>query len=110
MQFRRFFVAACDAGNAEMAVLMWCYRLQTEYAHYRTIADEAYRLLTEMRERGILSQSQAGQLCEWLDLFDEVCFAWLLLWQFFNRLFEMSFSLLFSYSENPMTLELSCLR
>jgi len=51
----------------------WRCRLQTECAHYRTIADEAYRLLTDMRDRGILSQSQAGQLCDWLELVDEVC-------------------------------------
>jgi len=47
-------------------------RLQTECAHFRTIADEAYRLLTDMRDRDILSKSQAVQLCDWLDLVDEV--------------------------------------
>jgi len=50
-----------------------CCRLQTECAHYRTISDEAYRLLTDMRDRDVLSQSQAGQLCDWLELVDEVC-------------------------------------
>ena len=50
----------------------WHCRLQTECAHYRTVADEAYRLLTDMRDRGILSQSQTGQLCDWLELVDEV--------------------------------------
>jgi len=55
-------------------VILCHYRMQTECAHYRTIADEAYRLLTDMRDRNILSQSQAGQLCDWLELVDEVCF------------------------------------
>ena len=57
-------------------VLCRC-RLQTECAHYRTIADEAYRLLTDMRSRNVLSHSQTGQLYDWLELVDEVCFEWL---------------------------------
>lgn len=50
-----------------------CCRLQTECAHYRSVSDEAYRLLTDVRGRDILSQSLASQLCDWLDLVEEVC-------------------------------------
>jgi len=61
-------------------VVILCHcRVQTECAHYRTIADEAYRLLTDLRDRNILSQSQSGQLCDWLELVDEVCFGLFLL-------------------------------
>jgi len=59
-------------------IVFCCGRLQTECAHYRTIADEAYRLLTDMRDRGILSHSQSGQLFDWLELVDEVWFSQLL--------------------------------
>jgi len=60
-------------------VVLCCCRLQTECAHFRTIADEAYRLLTDMRDRDVLSRSQAGQLCDWLELVDEVCIVCLLM-------------------------------
>jgi len=76
---RLFYIdvaSVCDATSIEIAssiTLCHC-RLRTDCAHYRTIADEAYRLLTDMRDRDALSQSQAGQLCDWLELVEEVCF------------------------------------
>ena len=39
------------------------------------LADEAYRLLINMRDKNSLSHSLAGQLCDWLELVDEVRFS-----------------------------------
>lgn len=87
-----------ETRNADTAsnVVFCCVRLQMECDHYRTIADEAYRLLLNMRDRGLLSQSQAGQLCDWLELVDEVCTSAVLL-----DLLEFSFSLSFTYNNTP---------
>lgn len=37
------------------------------------IAEEAYRQLTEIQHRDILSKSQDVRLKDWLDLMEEVC-------------------------------------
>ena len=58
-------------------------RLEAECAHYRMIADEAYKQLMEIQGRDILSQSLDTQLQDWMELMEEVgltftlfCFAW----------------------------------
>ena len=47
-------------------------RLQTECSHYRTIAEEAYKQLTEILSRDVLSQSLNVRLSDWLELMEEV--------------------------------------
>ncbi|XP_013410614.1 kinesin-like protein KIF27 isoform X2 [Lingula anatina] len=47
-------------------------KLQTECSHYRMIAEEAYRQLTDIQERDILSRSQQFKLRDWLDLMEEI--------------------------------------
>ncbi|XP_048780280.1 kinesin-like protein KIF27 isoform X2 [Ostrea edulis] len=47
-------------------------RLQTECSHYKMIAEEAYRQLTEIQHRDILSKSQDVRLKDWLDLMEEI--------------------------------------
>ncbi len=47
-------------------------RLQTECSHYRTIAEEAYKHLTEILQRDVLSQSLNVRLTDWLELMEEV--------------------------------------
>jgi len=75
-----FLYIFCEIRNTEMANgVVFCHgRLQTACDHYRAIADEAYHLLTDVGNRGVLSQSQAGQLGDWLELVEEVCCSLLL--------------------------------
>ena len=47
-------------------------RIQTECSHYRMIADEAYKHLTDIQQRDILTQSLDGKLGDWLQLMEEV--------------------------------------
>ncbi|KAK7099081.1 hypothetical protein V1264_003272 [Littorina saxatilis] len=47
-------------------------RLETECAHYRMIADEAYKQLTEIQGRDILSKSLDVRLRDWLELMEEI--------------------------------------
>lgn len=67
------FLRVCMTGSLKYIVLLFVYwRVQTECSHYSMLADEAYRLLIQMRDRDALSQSLAVQLCDWLELVDEV--------------------------------------
>ncbi|KAK7479550.1 hypothetical protein BaRGS_00029187 [Batillaria attramentaria] len=47
-------------------------RLETECSHYRMIADEAYKQLTEIQGRDILSKSLDVRLKDWLELMEEI--------------------------------------
>ncbi|XP_074659817.1 kinesin-like protein KIF27 [Tubulanus polymorphus] len=47
-------------------------RLQTECEHYRVVAEEAYKQLTDILNRELLSKSQTGRLRDWMDLMDEL--------------------------------------
>ncbi|KAK6191693.1 hypothetical protein SNE40_003312 [Patella caerulea] len=47
-------------------------RLQTECAHYRMIAEEAYKQLMEIQDRDILTKSQDFRLKDWLELMEEI--------------------------------------
>ncbi|XP_076451061.1 kinesin-like protein KIF27 [Babylonia areolata] len=47
-------------------------RLETECAHYRMIADEAYKQLTEIQGRDLLSKSLDVRLRDWLELMEEI--------------------------------------
>ena len=49
-------------------------RLQTECSHYRTIAEEAYKHLTDILQRDVLSQSMNVRLTDWLELMEEVSY------------------------------------
>ena len=49
------------------------FRLQTECSHYRTIAEEAYKHLTDILNKDVLSQSMNVRLTDWLELMEEVC-------------------------------------
>ncbi|KAJ8298888.1 hypothetical protein KUTeg_022948 [Tegillarca granosa] len=47
-------------------------KLQTECAHYKMIAEEAYKQFIMIQQKDILSQSQDGRLKEWLELMEEI--------------------------------------
>ncbi|KAL5007225.1 hypothetical protein ScPMuIL_016031 [Solemya velum] len=47
-------------------------KLQTECAHYKMIAEEAYKQLIQIQEKDMLSRSQNVRLKDWLDLMEEV--------------------------------------
>ena len=48
------------------------FRLQTELSHYQMLSEQAYVQLTEIRDKQVLSQSQAVRLCDWMELVEEV--------------------------------------
>ncbi|KAL8561687.1 hypothetical protein ACOMHN_054984 [Nucella lapillus] len=47
-------------------------RLETECAHYRMIADEAFKQLVEIQGRDVLSKSLDVRLRDWLELMEEI--------------------------------------
>ena len=59
------FIVNC--GLVEMS------RLQTECSHYRMVAEEAYKHITDIQGKDVLSRSQELRLKDWLELLEEVC-------------------------------------
>ena len=57
-----------------MSIYFNYVRLQTECSHYRTIAEEAYKHLTDILQRDVLSQSMNVRLTDWLELMEEVIY------------------------------------
>lgn len=47
-------------------------RLELECSHYRMIADEAYKQLSEIKDRDMMSRSQVLRLGDWLELMEEI--------------------------------------
>ncbi|XP_059168452.1 kinesin-like protein KIF27 isoform X2 [Physella acuta] len=47
-------------------------KLQTECAHYRMIAEEAYKHILEIQEKDIVSKSQNLRLKDWMELLEEI--------------------------------------
>ncbi|XP_035825943.1 kinesin-like protein KIF27 isoform X2 [Aplysia californica] len=47
-------------------------RLQTECAHYKTVAEEAYRHMLEIQEKEVLSRSHNLRLRDWMELLEEI--------------------------------------
>lgn len=56
-----------------MASFYWkTFRLELECSHYHMIADEAYKQLSEIKDRDLMSRSQVLRLGDWLELMEEV--------------------------------------
>ncbi|GFO31121.1 kinesin-like protein kif27, partial [Plakobranchus ocellatus] len=47
-------------------------RLQTECSHYRMVAEEAYKHITDIQGKDMLSRSQDLRLKDWLELLEEI--------------------------------------
>ncbi|RUS90635.1 hypothetical protein EGW08_001632, partial [Elysia chlorotica] len=47
-------------------------RLQTECSHYRMVAEEAYKHITDIQGKDMLSRSQELRLKDWLELLEEI--------------------------------------
>ncbi|GFS23803.1 kinesin-like protein KIF27, partial [Elysia marginata] len=47
-------------------------RLQTECSHYRMVAEEAYKHITDIQGKDVLSRSQELRLKDWLELLEEI--------------------------------------
>ncbi|GFS19591.1 kinesin-like protein KIF27 [Elysia marginata] len=47
-------------------------QLQTECSHYRMVAEEAYKHITDIQGKDVLSRSQELRLKDWLELLEEI--------------------------------------